>query len=241
MSSSLRISGKNLGLLALPDCCERCFWIQLRLGFSLPYQIFPGIFSSIDSYSKTIVHGYFDRHGRQPPWLDGLGEFQGYLDPPHYSKFNMWVESHSILVTGVPDGLLIRRDGSMLIADYKTARFTATQDVLLPMYAIQLNAYALIAHQRKIGTVTGLALVYFEPCTGPSNCGEARCGSSGFDMGFDAYLLEVPLVPESVRPLLVRARSLYDLPEAPPGREGCRNCGQVERLVSLCNAMPTHL
>ena len=62
----LQISGKNLGTLARPDCCPRCFWLQHTTDKGLPYQIFPGIFSSIDAYTKNVVHGWFDRHGDGP-------------------------------------------------------------------------------------------------------------------------------------------------------------------------------
>ena len=55
MSSSLRTSAKNLGELALPDSCPRCFWLKLRAR-QLPFQIFPGIFSSIDAYTKRVAH-----------------------------------------------------------------------------------------------------------------------------------------------------------------------------------------
>ena len=54
----LQISAKDLGALAMKGFCPRCFWIQRRT--RLPWQIFPGIFSSIDSYSKKVVHGQFD-------------------------------------------------------------------------------------------------------------------------------------------------------------------------------------
>ena len=56
----IRISAKNLGQLVLDDFCPRCFWLKLKLGFKLPFQIFPGIFSTIDSYSKKITWQYFD-------------------------------------------------------------------------------------------------------------------------------------------------------------------------------------
>jgi hypothetical protein len=55
MTTQIRISAKNLGELAMPSFCPRCFWLKLRLNNRLPFQIFPGIFSSIDSYTKTIV------------------------------------------------------------------------------------------------------------------------------------------------------------------------------------------
>ena len=51
----MRISAKDLGWLAVDDFCSRCFWIE-RHAKGLPYQVgFPGIFSSIDAYTKNIV------------------------------------------------------------------------------------------------------------------------------------------------------------------------------------------
>jgi len=80
--NQLQISGKDLGALAMKGFCPRCFWIQRRT--KLPWQIFPGIFSSIDSYSKKVVHGQFDKSG-MPGWLDsrlrendGFWELKGY-------------------------------------------------------------------------------------------------------------------------------------------------------------------
>jgi hypothetical protein len=54
-----------------------------------PFQIFPGIFSSIDSYTKNIVDGWFDTHGWCPSWLSKLGDIKGYVNPPHDSKFRI--------------------------------------------------------------------------------------------------------------------------------------------------------
>ena len=76
MSEQLVIAAKTLGAVAMPDLCPRCFWIQMHVD-KLPFQIFPGIFSSIDSYGKKLVHGWFDRHGGSPPWLAGLGKVKG--------------------------------------------------------------------------------------------------------------------------------------------------------------------
>ena len=59
MASILQISGKDLGALPMKGFCPRCFWISRRA--RPPWQIFPGIFSSIDSYSKKVAHGQFDR------------------------------------------------------------------------------------------------------------------------------------------------------------------------------------
>ncbi|MDO8465291.1 MAG: hypothetical protein Q7S46_08580 [Gallionella sp.] len=72
MTEPIRISAKDLGTLAMEGFCARCFWIQRHAPEGLPYQIFPGIFSSIDSYSKKVIHGWFDQRGGAPQWLGAL-------------------------------------------------------------------------------------------------------------------------------------------------------------------------
>ncbi len=77
-----QISGKDLGDLAKPTFCPRCFWVKRKAPEGLPFQIFPGIFSSIDSYTKKVVHHLIDKHGRLPPSLAELGPVVSYKDPP---------------------------------------------------------------------------------------------------------------------------------------------------------------
>ena len=89
MSNQIQISAKNLGELAMPSFYPRCFGLKRRLSNKLPFQIFPGIFSSIDSYTKDIINGYFDKYNRFPAWLGILGSLIGYKKPPHFSKFNI--------------------------------------------------------------------------------------------------------------------------------------------------------
>ncbi len=144
MNEQIRISAKKLGELAMPNFCPRCFWIKLRLKNKLPFQIFPGIFSSIDSYTKRIVHSWFDSHRSQPVWLNSLGNLVGYRETLHFSKFRILDEENNILLTGNPDDVLIKTDSSHIIVDYKTAKYTAAQDKLHPLYEAQLNSYAMI-------------------------------------------------------------------------------------------------
>ena len=138
MSNQIQISAKNLGEVAMPNFCPRCFWLKLRLSNKLPFQIFPGIFSSIDSYTKNIINGYFDKHNRFPSWLDILGNLIEYKKPPHFSKFNIIDDENNIKLTGVPDGIYVKDDHSHVIVDYKTARFSKYQeDELLLFFPIQ--------------------------------------------------------------------------------------------------------
>jgi hypothetical protein len=231
MTAPLRISAKTLGSVALPGFCPRCFWIQMHAE-GIPYQIFPGIFSSIDAYGKRLVHGRFDRHGGPPPWLAPLGDIKGYLPPPHFSKFNVVDDKTSIQLTGTPDGILLLADGSHLIVDYKTAKFTATQDELFPMYEAQLNAYAYIGERRGLAPVSGLALVYTEPVTDEKAAHtETNVTQQGFRMDFSAHLLLVKIIPELVPRLLRTARKVYDLPQAPERVPNCEDCELLDGLL----------
>src|SRR5690606_9708081 len=152
------------------------------------YGKFPMIFSSIDSYTKKIVHGTFDATGAPPSWVRELGDVVAYRDPPHHTKFNLLDKRHDILLTGTPDGIFVLSDGAFLIIDYKTARFTAAQDELLPIYRLQLNVYARIAETSGFAPVRGLFLIYTEPCTGAADCC-GRCRNDGFEMAFRAKIL----------------------------------------------------
>ena len=224
MSETLTISAKNLGGLALPNFCPRCFWIQMHAQ-GIPYQIFPGIFSSLDSYGKRLVHGWFDRHRSAPPWLAALGNIKGYANPPHYTKFSILNRASNVALRGTPDGILVMHDNSHLIIDYKTAKFTAHQDALFPMYEVQLNAYAVIGEQKGFAPVSGLALVYTEPVTDDAAAHhDAHVTDTGFIMGFSAHILPVKLDTHAIPPLLARVREISDRKRPPQSRPGCNDC-----------------
>jgi hypothetical protein len=235
MSRQVRISAKNLGELALPNFCPRCFWFKLQLGNKLPFQIFPGIFSSIDAYTKQMIHGWFDSHGGQcPPWMECLGEISGYKEPPTYRTFNILHQESNVLLTGTPDGVLTRPDTSYVIVDYKTAKYTGTQDSLMPMYEVQLNAYAYIGERCGLKPVSYLALIYMEPLTGPDAVAvTANHKSDGFAMGFKANVHEVVLNPNSIPPLLAKTRELYEQATPPNGCSGCKDCQLLEGLLNI--------
>ncbi len=101
MSDIIRISAKNLSTLALPGVCPRCFWLKLKYSQTtwLPFHIFPDIFSSIDVFTKSIVHAYFDELDEPPLWLSDLGPILGYREPPHFSQFDYVDTEHNILPT----------------------------------------------------------------------------------------------------------------------------------------------
>lgn len=234
MPGQIRISAKDLGAVAMPNFCQRCFWVKRHSPKGPPYQIFPGIFSSIDAYSKRVIHSWFDRHQAPPPWLAALGELTGYIDPPHHSKFFTIDEPTNIKLTGSADGIYTRPDHSHIIVDYKTAKFTANQDRLYPVYETQLNVYARIAEDIGITPVTGLALIYTEPMTDAADAGQdAVHTGEGFVMGFSAKICDVELDAGKLPVLLARTREVLDMSEPPTGRDGCKDCEKLRGMLAL--------
>lgn len=237
MNDQLRISAKNLGELARPGFCPRCFWLKAHAKY-LPFQVFPGIFSSIDVYTKRVVHAWMDQNRGAPFRLETLGEVTGYIEPPHHTRFTMEIPEYNILLTGTPDGILRFRDGSIAIIDYKTARYTPGQDKLMPMYVVQLNGYAAIAEHQGVGPVSKLALVYAEPITDQASADRPEIATDeGFTMPFSVSVHPVGLDPRMLEPLFRRARQIYDLPEAPKGRDGCKDCERLNNLMLLARQL----
>lgn len=231
---TIRISGKDLGELALETFCPRCFWTKRQLAGKLPFQIFPGIFSSIDGYTKKFVHGWFDEFRTAPGWLSALGEFAGYIEPPHHSKFQYLDPSTGVQLTGAADAILKRASGAHVIADYKTAKYTATQDELLPMYQVQLNAYAVIAESLGIAPVEGLALIYCEPATEIADATSPAVRlPDGFAMAFRATVLPIDLEMDRIPGLLRTAKAIATEVRPPEGREACKNCANMALLLDL--------
>lgn len=234
MSEPVRISAKTLGALAMPNYCPRCFWIERRMKGKLPFRIFPGIFSSLDSYGKRTVAGWFDRHGSAPPWLAGLGEIARLIPPPHHNTFYVTDAGTSIQLTGDPDGVFAMADGSRAIVDYKTAKFTGHQDELFPMYEAQLNAYAAIGERRGLKPVSKLALVYTEPVTDEaSTASDLNTTEEGFLLGFRARILPVEIKPALVHDLLRLARDILDSPTPPARKLGCKDCDLLDALLRV--------
>lgn len=239
MTDTFRISAKTIGELALPGFCPRCFWLKQRLGNKLPYQIFPGIFSSIDVYTKNMVHNHFDRTGVPPAWLAPLGKLEGYIQPPPWQRFKWFDPATQIELIGSPDGVFRAEGGSIIIVDYKTSRYTQAQDALLPLYHVQLNAYAWLGEHNQLSPVSRLALVYMEPVTDlAKECWESASQPDGFHLGFSGRVVDVPLNPEGILPLLARTRQLVDLPAPPAAREGCIDCERVLTMMATLETLP---
>ena len=229
---ALIISARDLGYYAASYFCPRCAWIRMNVK-PLPYQTFPGIFSSIDRYNKLIVHGHFNREQALPSWLLQLGDVESYINPPHWRSFSVVDETTGVTLRGEADGIFKMADGSHTIVDYKTARHTPGQEALFPIYEVQLNAYAYIGERLDLKPVNQLALVYMEPMTDETTVQMPHLVDLvGFSMGFRATVVPVRRQPDDlIPPLLTKAREISEMDAPPEGSSGCRDCEAVADLM----------
>ncbi|MBI3742778.1 MAG: PD-(D/E)XK nuclease family protein [Chloroflexi bacterium] len=234
------ISGKDLGAYASNMFCARCEWLRLHAK-PLPFQTFPGIFSSIDRYNKRIVDSHFAREGL-PSWLAPLGRVSELIDPPNYRKFSIVDAATGVTLRGEADGILRMEDGSYTIIDYKTARYTAGQESMFEIYEAQVNSYAYIAERLGLNPVRQLALVYMEPVTDDTAASDpAKVDLEGFSMAFKATIVPVQAKQETIIPqLLNKAATIERLTTPPEGRSGCRDCKSLSRLLALARGKDEH-
>jgi len=223
----IKISAKDLGAIAMPDFCPRCFWIKRNA--KIPWQIFPGIFSSIDSYSKKIVHHYFDTFGGPPAWMPEIADAVKYLKAPHWSKYFRVHEETGITISGAVDDLFECDDKSRIIVDYKTSKYTENQDKLKPMYDIQLNAYAWIEEGFESVVRGDLPLVYCEPVTEPNN---DKYLQDGFNMSFTVKSVIIKKDFRQLFEVLKTAKSILS-GKIPHGSDGCKDCDSLNQIIGL--------
>lgn len=213
------ISGKDLGQLALDEFCPRCFWIERYFGKSP--SIFPGIFSTLDSLTKKSTKRSFFQRGCCPEWLP-LTDIKRQVPVP---RLNVPVLEHGgWTLTGAPDDIFELEDGSYHVVDYKTAKFTEKQDTLLPMYNVQLNAYAYALPYHDIKPISKLSLIYCEPS-------ENLDTDQDFKLSFLPKVSEIKLEPDIIPGLLKKAREILSSKIPPSARFGCKGiCSWVERI-----------
>lgn len=228
----LTISAKDLAQYASNRFCARCGWVRLHVR-QLPFQMFPGIFSTIDRYNKLVIQSYFDREKSLPSWLGQLGEIQTQVSPPHWSKFAVADASTGVTLRGEADGIFKMVDGTHTIVDYKTAKYTPGQEAMFEVYEAQLNGYAYIGERLALSPVSQLALIYMEPVTDAQTAQAPHLVNGvGFSMELKATVVPVEVKPDQVIPtLLRRARELNDMPIPPDGHPGCNDCQRLDVLV----------
>lgn len=217
----LTIAAKQLGQLAMPDACHRCFWLQRHAAKLLPFQHFPGVFGTLDRLSKDAIYARMAKGA--VPWLETYGRIEGHLKPPHWSKFGF---THGNLhVRGEADMILTLEAGGLYIPDLKTASLTDKQDELLPIYATQLNSYAMAAEATGMGKVKHIAVLYCQPEVADVYIG-------GYHMTSVVHVVEVNRDDNAIIALCDRAYDILTSP-LPAPTPSCEDCTKLAGLQSI--------
>jgi hypothetical protein len=177
---------------------------------------FPGIFSSIDSYSKKVLQAALQHAQRLPHWFERFGLHGEPLPLSHHSWFKVATGHGSLQLSGTPDEILLAPDGSLIIIDYKTARYNP-KDHLRPLYEVQLNVYARIAENLAPRSgypfpcrVQTLGLMYYDPLTEVNR--PDKINTRGFLMEFHAHWVPIQRRDEWIDELLARAWAILSQP-----------------------------
>jgi hypothetical protein len=225
------VSAKNLAALNLADRCDHCLWYLLHVNFKVPFNIFPGIFSSFDARQKRLVRLYFEKHESAPTWFGPFGDAVRCLNTGRMEHHH---DDTNIKIVGEPDVFVELADGTLAVLDYKTARFTKGQDELLDLYKAQLAAYCLMASNYGYGEISRAGLIYFEPSTDDDDKQAVlTIHRSGFSLSFKARPVEIEIDLDNLEVLLEAARKLYDLEVPPNPSQGCKDCKLLARLYEL--------
>jgi len=165
-------------------------------------------------------------------WLANSGISGAPITVPHHNKFQVFHADSRVLLTGAPDEMIKLADGAYTILDYKTAKYTGTQDTLLPLYEIQLNAYAYIAERLNFKPMKNLFLVYYEPITETSREKiDSVITDNGFELAFYGKVVLVPIKKDDIEPLLGKVRQIYELSKPPERRTGCKDCQAIDEII----------
>ena len=226
------ISATELANYASRYPCLRCAWIKMHVK-DLPYQSFPAIFSTIDSFTKNSIKAYFDTHKKLPDWLSDLGEIHSFIKPPGWRKFFRIDDNTEVSVRGEADAIFKLNDGAYHIADYKTSKYNPERTYALDSYEVQLNAYAWIAELAGFSPVNKLSLIFMEPDNSRESVENVNSFSSqGLNLGFVARIVPVKRHPENlIPPLLEKVRAVYEMKTPPASRGRCRECRNLDNLI----------
>lgn len=245
--------GRRLGIsTVLPaikeDFCHRCMWIKVNL--KLPWQIFPSIFSRIDSYTKKVVHANIDKSGelRLPAGLSKyFPNVREYVKPPHWLKFKCDI-GDGFELSGVADAIWETEQKTLIIPDFKTSIYDPLSEFNI-IYRTQLNLYKMIAEKTGMGVVDRLALIYMEPVLelldteyeDMTDFALIDHDVEGFVLAFRYNVVKVDIMEQSIiDDMLERVKVVVSKDEMPYSSKDCDDCKKLNMIVKeYCHSETT--
>lgn len=229
--SKFRVSPRHLGQMRRSDFCETAFRFGIGLGFRYPFDFpMPGLMFNMDNFEKCIVDAHFDSKGCLPKWLKTLGCTEPVEFP---AKLTEDIDDLDLTLVGMPDAVFSKRDGSLCVVDYKTARCKGGDDPFLPVYEAQLWGYARLLEANGIGRVSSASLVYFE--NGLANYKESPLdllSDDGMTVPFAVKLHPVKIDLKALDALLKKFRK-YVASTGSLTYCDCKTCERLQRLFAI--------
>ena len=206
--------------------CQRCFYLDRRLGVARP----PGFPFALNSAVDELLKREFDRHRAKGTKHPLQKKYKINAIPMAHEKLEEWRDAlkrgiafhhgtTNFLVTGGVDDVWVKPNGELLIVDYKAT--SKKEEVTLDAewqigYKRQMEVYQWLFRQNDFKVSdTG----YFVYCNGNSDA-----------KAFDGKLeFEVKVIPykgndDWVEPTLVAAHACLSSATVPEGSAECDYC-----------------
>lgn len=227
---SVRVSPRHLGRMTLADFCARCYFFMVMMLFRFPFELpMPGLMYHLDIFEKKYVQAFLASEGELPPGMEDLG-CNSVVGFPR--KLTADFPKYDLTLVGMPDEVLQKPDGKLVVIDYKTAIAHGGDDPLLPLYSVQLLGYAELLERAGVGEVDSAAIVYFaNESKDYRDCPLDLATDTGFSLPFKITTQPVELDRKQLEPLLKRFRQFVNMKLPPAGREKCRDCQRLQLLL----------
>ncbi len=127
--------------------CHRCFWLHFNKNIRRPQGIFPSLPGGMDRTMKEHFDKYM-RKGELPPELKELDEHVKLFDDEkllnewrNNRKGVRWEYNDGTILRGAVDNILVlKKDGKLIVLDYKTRGYPLKEDTA-GHYQDQLDIY----------------------------------------------------------------------------------------------------
>jgi hypothetical protein len=199
--------------------------------FHPPFNSFgAGIFNALESAERAVVLHFIEEEGKLPREFSPFCDCTAMIEyPKHWSKFR-YTHKSGVVLYGVPDEILLLKDGTLCVLDYKTAKAKGNDDPFHSQYEIQVVGYANIA---EIGL--NLGTVYWEVQTdavlqAPE---EHYDSSKTLYVPFKPAALEIEIDYSLLDPLVKEAKKVWATTVPPSGRDNCKDCQKLDALFAL--------
>ena len=213
--------------------CQRCFYLDRRLGVSQP----PGYPFNLNSAVDTLLKKEFDIHRAKSTTHPLMKAYGLDLVPLQHEMMDEWRENFkgvqflheptNFIITGAIDDLWVDKKGMIHIVDYKAT--SKTSEVTLDAdwqigYKRQMEVYQWLMRQNgfKVSN-TG----YFVYCNGQTDR-EAFDGKLEFDIKIIPYTGDDSWVEKEI----IKARKCLMGDKIPKASPDCDYCRYVEAVNS---------